>query len=151
MQDLLERVVERNKPLIAQVGAAVVVKAPPDFIQGDAIKLNQLLENLFTNALKFHQPGESPQVHIKCEEKEEEYQFEVKDQGIGIDPQYFEKVFMVFKRLHTKKEYEGTGIGLAICKKIVEQHGGRIWVESQLGQGASFFFTLPKEVEAKVN
>lgn len=151
VQELLERVVERNRPLIEETGAEVVVEAAALSIQGDAIKLNQLLENLFTNAMKFHRAGEKPKVQIKFEAKEEEFRFEVKDEGIGIDPQYFDKVFMIFKRLHTKKEYDGTGIGLAICKKIVEQHGGRIWVESQLNNGTSFFFTLPKEVHAVAN
>ncbi|MBX2872987.1 MAG: tetratricopeptide repeat protein [Saprospiraceae bacterium] len=151
VKELLQRVVDRNQPLIEEAEAAVEIQAPATEIRGDAIKLNQLLENLFTNALKFHQADEKPKVQIKFEEREKEYFFEVKDHGIGIDPQYFEKVFMIFKRLHTKKEYEGTGIGLAICKKIVEQHGGRIWLESQLGEGTSFFFTLPKEVQTEAN
>lgn len=151
VQELWKRVLTRNKPMIEEAGAEVSMEVPATAIQGDAIKLNQLLENLFTNALKFHQPGDTPKVEIKFEEKEEDYLFEVKDHGIGIDTQYFDKIFMVFKRLHTKKEYEGTGIGLAICKKIVEQHQGRLWVESQLGEGTSFFFSLPKQLSAEVN
>lgn len=151
VQELWQRVLTRNKPLIEEVGAEVVMEVPAATIRGDAIKLNQLLENLFTNALKFHQPGETPKVGIKFEEKEEEYRFEIRDHGIGIDPQYFEKIFMVFKRLHTKKEFEGSGIGLAICKKIVEQHKGQIWVESQIGEGASFFFSLPKQLPSTAN
>lgn len=151
VQELWQRIVTRNKPLIEEAGAEVSIEVPATTIHGDAIKLNQLLENLFTNAIKFHQPGDTPKVEIKFEEKEESYHFEVKDYGIGIDTQYFEKIFMVFKRLHSKKDFEGTGIGLAICKKIVEQHQGKIWVESQVGEGTSFFFTLPKELLAEAN
>ncbi len=151
VQELWQRVVTRNKPMIEEAGAEVALEVPAHTIYGDAIKLNQLLENLFTNALKFHQPGDTPKVGIKFEEKEDIFLFEVQDHGIGIDTQYFEKIFLVFKRLHSKKDFEGTGIGLAICKKIVEQHQGNIWVESQVGEGTSFFFTLPKELQSEID
>lgn len=105
------------------------------------LELGQLFQNLISNALKFH-GKKPPEVRIEAAEHPSEWVFSVRDNGIGIEPQYAERVFVIFERLHGPGQYPGTGIGLAICKKIVTRHGGRIWVESQPGQGATFYFTL---------
>ena len=102
----------------------------------------QVFQNLILNGIKFHSE-EAPKIHISAEKKEIEWVFSVQDNGIGIDPQYSEKIFEIFKRLHNRGKYPGTGIGLAICKIIIERAGGRIWVESELGQDSTFYFTLP--------
>jgi signal transduction histidine kinase len=103
-----------------------------------------LLQNLIGNAIKFR--GEAvPLIHVSCIERKDEVEISVTDNGIGIEPQYFERIFMVFQRLHDKGQFPGTGIGLAICKKVVDRHGGHLWVESAPGQGSCFKFTLPKK------
>lgn len=145
IDELIKDILLRNQPMIEEVGAKVTVEVPPTSIEADSIKLTQLLQNLLQNALKFHKPGQIPIVEIKFAEQDRDYRFEIKDQGIGIESQYYDKVFMIFKRLHTKKVYEGTGIGLAICKEIIEQHGGKIWIDSGKEKGTSFCFTLPKQ------
>ena len=110
------------------------------------IQISQLFQNLIGNAIKFK--GEkSPQIKISAQELEDHWLFSVCDNGIGIDPQYQKQIFSIFKRLHTRKEYDGTGIGLSICKKIVERHNGKIWVESKFGEGATFYFTISKNME----
>lgn len=108
----------------------------------DQSQIHQVFQNLISNALKFHQT--SPRIHITADENDKEYILGVKDDGIGIDPKHQHEIFDVFRRLHTREEYAGTGIGLSICKRIVERHNGRIWVESEPGKGATFYFTLLK-------
>jgi light-regulated signal transduction histidine kinase (bacteriophytochrome) len=127
---------------VKEYGATVTHESLPT-IKADATQLVQLFQNVIGNAIKFR--GESPpQIHVGVAEVGDFWQFSVRDNGIGIEPQYFERIFLVFQRLHTRREYQGTGIGLAICKRIVERHGGRIWVESVPGEGSTFHFTLPK-------
>ena len=111
-------------------------------VMADSTQMIQVFQNLIINGIKFHSE-EAPKIHISAGRNAREWIFLVQDNGIGIDPQYSEKIFEVFKRLHKKEEYPGTGIGLAICKKIIERHGGHIWVESELGKGSTFYFTLP--------
>ena len=112
-------------------------------VWGDKVQLAQLFQNLVGNALKYHS-GQPPLIRIRAEEEAGHWQFEVRDNGIGIDPLFFDKIFIIFQRLNNKSDYSGTGIGLAICKKIVERHGGRIWVESVRGEGSVFYFTIIK-------
>lgn len=112
-------------------------------VKGNSAHLTQLFQNIIANGIKFRN-GKSPLISIDCVPEGENYTFKIKDNGIGIEEQYKEKIFRMFSRLHKMEEYEGTGIGLATCKKIVERHGGEIWVESKLGQGSTFCFSLPR-------
>jgi PAS domain S-box-containing protein len=137
----LERALANLQVLVNETQATVDV-GPLPAVLADETQLAQLFQNLVGNALKFR--GEQPpRVEVRAEPRGSEWRFSVRDNGIGIDPQYFERIFIIFQRLHGKEEYPGTGIGLAICKKIVERHGGRIGLESQPGQGTTFWFTLP--------
>jgi PAS domain S-box-containing protein len=121
---------------------AVISADPLPEVTADPTRLEQVFQNLLSNALKFR-GVDPPRIHVAAEKKGREWVFSVRDNGIGIDPQYGDRVFKIFERLHGKNEYPGTGVGLALCKKIVEQHRGRIWVQSQPGEGAVFYFTLP--------
>jgi|GEM_PF-4618876 len=131
-----------NLKVALEESSAVVTHDPLPIVLADATQLLQVFQNLLGNALKFHTAA-PPIVHISAERQEDAWVFTVRDNGIGIEAQYVERIFAVFQRLHTRREYPGTGIGLALCKKMVERHGGRIWVESELGKGAMFAFTLP--------
>ncbi len=125
---------------IEETGAAVTADPLPT-LTASALELTQLLQNLIGNAIKFR--GESPvRVHVGARRRGGEWLFSVSDNGIGIEPQHLERIFLLFQRLHSRTKYPGTGIGLAVCKKIVEHHGGRIWVESAPGAGTTFYFTL---------
>jgi len=112
-------------------------------VQGDPTQLRQLFQNLLANGIKFHRSDEAPRVHVSATLEHEQWSFAVRDNGIGIEPRYLERIFVLFQRLHTRADYPGTGIGLAICKKIVERHGGQIGVEAAPGHGTTFWFTLP--------
>jgi signal transduction histidine kinase len=133
--------VDNLKAAIDESGAVVSHDPLPDVL-ADERQLLHVLQNLLSNAVKFRGP-EPPRIHVSAERRGEEWLFSVRDNGIGIDPQYRDRIFVIFQRLHTNAEYPGTGIGLSLCKKIVERHHGRIWMESQMGQGATFYFTLP--------
>jgi light-regulated signal transduction histidine kinase (bacteriophytochrome) len=140
-QKVLDGTLIALKQAIEESGADVQGSALPT-IMADPVQLGQLFQNLVGNAIKFrnHNP---PVVRVAAERRDKEWLFRVVDNGIGFDPQYSDRVFVMFQRLHGKEDYAGTGIGLAVCKKIVERHGGRIWVESKPGEGTSFYFTLP--------
>ena len=142
VEDSLRRAVSNLRAAIEEAGAAVTWDALPT-VMADDTQLAQLFQNLIGNALKFRSAS-VPRIHVFVSRQDSGWHFMVRDNGIGIEPQYFERIFMVFQRLHNKADYPGTGIGLAICKKVVERHGGRIWVESRPGEGSAFHFTLPK-------
>ena len=126
---------------IADCGATISADSLPT-VCVERVQLAMLWQNLLSNALKFRGP-EPPRIHVSAQRQGMHWVFAVRDDGIGIDPQHTQRIFELFWRAPARREYPGTGMGLAICRKIVEQHGGRIWVESEVGQGTTFFFTLP--------
>lgn len=140
--EVLDTAIANLKLLIEEANPAIA-RSPLPTLQGDRAKLVQLFQNLLNNAIKYRS-DRSLKIDIGVREQEESWLFWIADNGIGISPRYQQQIFLIFQRLHAKEEYPGTGIGLAICQKIVESNGGKIWVESQIGQGAIFYFTLPR-------
>lgn len=139
---LVEEVTQLYGDKIKKSGAKIEISHLP-MVEGRKVQLSQLFQNLLSNAIKYRSK-EPLKIEIGCDDKKRFWDFYVRDNGIGIDPKFNEKIFIIFQRLHNKSEYEGTGIGLAICRKIVDRHGGRMWVESEPGKGSTFRFLLPK-------
>lgn len=138
---IVQSVLEDLKFRIQEESAVINTEHLPR-VKGDKTQIRQLFQNLIQNSIKFRRE-EPPVINIKCTRKRNEWLFSVSDNGIGIDPQFFERIFIIFQRLHEREKYAGTGVGLAICKKIIEKHGGRIFVESEINKGTTFYFTLP--------
>jgi light-regulated signal transduction histidine kinase (bacteriophytochrome) len=137
----LNALIEGNK--------AIITNDPLPTIIADRNQMIQIFQNLMGNAIKFRKPEEPPKIHISAtnDEEKNEYVFSVADNSIGMEKEYTDKIFEIFKRLHTIDKYEGSGIGLAIVKRIVDRHGGRVWVESDLGKGSTFYFTIPDSIQ----
>lgn len=133
-----------NLQMMVRENQAQVTATTLPTVLGERMRLVQLFQNLLNNAIKYRQDDVIPEIQVSVEPHGDGWLFAFHDNGIGIDPKHSERIFQIFQRLHTSREYSGTGIGLAICKKIVESHGGSIWVESQLGLGSTFYFTLPR-------
>ena len=142
---ILERTIRDLKKRIEESSAKVTIDPLPSLMV-DGGQMGQLFQNLISNAIKFRNDAD-PRIHISSEKKGDKWLFSVKDNGIGIDPEYSNRIFEIFQRLHSKEEYPGSGIGLAICKKIVERHGGNIWIESGPAKGTTFYFTIPAQGE----
>ncbi|MDB5202589.1 MAG: hypothetical protein JWQ27_1998 [Ferruginibacter sp.] len=140
---LMEEVLHLNKNIISDTNAAITWQNMPVII-GAKTPIQQVFQNLIANAIKYQRKNTAPQILISAETFADHWKFCVKDNGIGIAPEYFEKVFVLFQRLHTRDEFSGTGIGLAICRKIIDNHHGKIWVESEPGEGSRFYFTIAR-------
>ena len=143
LNGVVTEVLNRLEKQIQEKAATVTTESLPN-VMADPKQIHTLFQNLISNALKYNEHPE-PAISIGCREQENDYCFFIKDNGIGIEPKFYERIFIVFQRLHGRQEYHGTGVGLTLCKKIVERHGGSISVESEKGQGSTFFFTLPKK------
>jgi PAS domain S-box-containing protein len=143
MDQVLDAVLKNLSFKIEEKNAVVKIHRLPNVI-ADESQMIQLFQNLISNSIKFS--TKAPHIYVSCKLENNQFVFSVKDKGIGIESQYFDKIFQIFQRLHGRKNYEGTGIGLAICKSIVERHGGKIWVQSEPGKGSTFFFTIARNI-----
>ncbi|MEI7608015.1 MAG: PAS domain S-box protein [Rhodospirillaceae bacterium] len=147
LDEVLARVLQTLAPAIAETGAAVTVTPPLPRLLGNPFELERLFQNLIGNALKFRHPDRAPVIGVRAERRGGEWLIAVTDNGIGIDPAHYDRLFTIFQRLVTREQYEGNGIGLATCRKIVEHHGGRIWIEAAPDVGSSFRVALPRRTE----
>lgn len=143
MNKILENILQNLSFKIKESNVEINYDVLPT-IKVDRSQMSQVFQNLISNAIKFHRDDVPPKIDISFEETDTEWIFSIKDNGIGVDPQFFDKIFVIFQRLHKRGKYDGTGIGLAVCKKIIERHGGGIWVESETREGSTFFFSIPK-------
>jgi light-regulated signal transduction histidine kinase (bacteriophytochrome) len=140
-EDVFSKAIANLKMAIVESGVVVTHDQLPTAL-ADELQMVQLFQNLIGNAIKFRNK-ENPQVHVSARPEGREWIFSIRDNGIGIDPQFHDRIFVLFQRLHGREEYPGTGIGLTVSKKIVERHGGRLWLESELGKGTTFYFSIP--------
>jgi len=147
--ELVEEILLLNQKIITEKQAKIRWTGLP-VIHGSRTTIRQVFQNLILNGLKYQKAKVKPEIEIKASEDETHWQFSIADNGIGIAPEYFEKIFVIFQRLHNREEYSGTGMGLAICKKIVENHKGRIWVESKESEGSTFYFTIRKGLKGNL-
>jgi PAS domain S-box-containing protein len=145
LETIFDRVLGNLRVSIAE-SHATVIHDPLPTVLADDLQMMQLFQNLIGNSIKFRSSERAPTIHVSAKKRKDIWEFSVADNGIGIAPEFYDRIFIIFNRLHTRDEYPGSGIGLAICKKIVERHGGRIWVESKLGEGTMFRFTIPFKV-----
>jgi PAS domain S-box-containing protein len=144
MGEVVNEVIQLYKALIGETGAKITYKNLPE-VYAIKVTMRQLLQNLIGNALKFRVPDRTPEIVISCQDHGKFWEFTVSDNGFGIEKEHLERIFVIFQRLHTREQYDGSGMGLAICRKIIDTHGGKIWAESEFGSGTTFHFTLPKE------
>ena len=144
MNIVLENVLANIRQSTIEADAEITNDPLPVIIANDP-QMTQILQNLISNAIKFRGKS-SIHIHVSGENQPDKWVFSVRDNGIGIEPKHFEHIFIIFQRLHKRDEYEGTGIGLAVCKRIIHRHGGKIWVESELGKGSTFYFSIPKKI-----
>jgi light-regulated signal transduction histidine kinase (bacteriophytochrome) len=142
--ELVRAAIDNLSAAIGEAKAEIEVGANLPTLLGNPVQLTRVFQNLIGNAIKYRAPERAPKVSVSVAQFGKEWVFSISDNGIGIEPQHFERIFGVFQRLHSRDQYEGTGIGLAVVKRIIEQHGGRIWVESEAGKGSTFKFTLGK-------
>lgn len=143
VREFIDNILKSNKSYLDEKSSKIKMDIQTPFIYGDKIKLGQVFQNLILNGVKFHKPYEKPEILIRSKTEKNQILFEIKDNGIGIEQDYFDKIFLIFKKLNSKDDYQGSGIGLSICKKVIELHNGKIWVNSAPGKGTSFFFSLP--------